>query len=349
MRMMNKQDWKQAFPAVPEEIHSMIVDTLNQLEERTPKKRHSCSKKKVFLLAAALTLTLSTAVAAAELIRWSEPASQVFQADEIMQNRLETEGISQQLAMSVTDQGITIKALQTVQDQNFFYALFEVIAEDETMLLTEHHAMNLSVQPLQGHEEVFSYLTWGFVDTLQQPEVSSHRYFEIRGTKFDTSSNEPLKLIVAFQELLEQTANAGTGNHLVSGDWTFQLEVNQTQPKILDLNKTIILEGQDARIKQVELTPLTLTLICDGKMVKEMEHALQLRLDQADTLYPLQVTGIVYRDGTILDQIGFGGLTEGYSAETGDYIKTQRLTTVVDLTQVRAILLGEEKVELMLY
>lgn len=106
--------------------------------------------------------------------------------------RLKKEQISYEdyfdVYQTVSDSGLTIRAVQTIQDINCFYALFEITAEDEEMQIVPGSNMSFSID-YQGKENPFSMLGCSFVDENRQ-KVSNSRYYEIFGTKADTNKED---------------------------------------------------------------------------------------------------------------------------------------------------------------
>ena len=78
-----------------------------------------------------------------------------------------------------------------------------------------------------------------------------------------------------------------------------------------------------------------------------MEQGEGLCLDQLDVLYPMMLNGMVYQDGNILDEERSQNLVEGF-LENGDYYKTIRFSSVVEVEKVTEILLGEQKDRILL-
>lgn len=200
---MKKIEWKDYFPEVPDTIHQMMIETLDGLEEREEqkmKKSNKMKKRTMVLLAAALIGAMGMTAGAAGLFKWNERAAEVFVADEPLQDHLVMEQVVQEGTQSVTDNGITISLVQTIQDSNCFYALFDVTAEDGT-LIDENNALSMHVD-YNGEEGPFCAMGWGFVQNYEQ-EVSNSRYFEIYGTKTVPDSSD-LNMNITFVSFNKQ-------------------------------------------------------------------------------------------------------------------------------------------------
>lgn len=342
MDMKNKK-WNRKFPEVPEHVHQTVLSTLAGLDERKGKRVNRMKKGKAIILIAAAVAVLGTTVSAAEIFKWNRRAAEVFEADEIQQNKLVTEQIAQDTSQTVTDAGLTIEAVQTVQDNNCFYALFEITAKDESIQITQDHSMSF-LYDFQDGESPFGALGWHFVDEESQT-VSNSRYFEIIGTKTRPGS-EDLHMKIQFTSLNAPGAKAMDGEPILEGNWEFVLDLHAIEPIRYDLNREYQIAGYPVTVKTVELTPISAKLAIDEEDARQLEKLEGVNLDQTDSLSSLWINGIKYQDGTIIEEDGF----QEPLIRLGDgvYEKTARLTSVIDTDKVSALLVGESMDEIAL-
>lgn len=340
---MKNKKWNREFPDVPEHVHQTVLSTLAGLDERKNKRVNRMKKGKVIILIAVAVAILGTTVSAAEIFKWNRRAAEVFVADEIQQNKLVTEQIAQDASQTVTDAGLTITAVQTIQDNNCFYALFEVTAEDTSTQITAEHSMGIQFD-FQGGEDPFGYLGWGFVDESEQ-SVSNSRYFEITGTKTE-SGLEDLNMKIQFTSLNTPGEKAMEGTAVLEGNWEFALNLHAIEPVCYELNREYQIAGCTVMVKSAELTPISAKLVCDLEDVRELEKLEGVSLDQADSIASLFINGVKYQNGAIIEEEGYQELQVSW--ENGLYSKTARLTSVIDSDKVSALLVGENMDELPL-
>ena len=169
---MRNRNWNHEFPEVPEHVHKIVLSTLAELEDGKVKKVKQMKKGKIAILIAAIAAVLGMTVSAAEIFKWNKRAAEVFVADEAQQEELVAEQIAKEEYQTISDAGLTIRAIQTIQDNNCFYALFEVVAEDESVQITEDCSMGVLFD-YQGEEDPFCALSWGFVGERQQAVSNS--------------------------------------------------------------------------------------------------------------------------------------------------------------------------------
>ena len=342
MDMMNK-NWNREFPEVPEHVHQTVLSTLAGLDERKGKRVKRMKKSKMIILIAAAVAVLGTTVSAAEIFKWNRRAAEVFVADGEQQKELVTEQIVQDSSQTVTDNGLTIQAVQTIQDNNCFYALFEITAEDESIQITQDHSMSFLFDFPDG-ESPFGALGWHFVDEESQA-VSNSRYFEIIGTKTRPESKD-LHMKIHFTSLNAPGAKAMDGEPILEGNWEFMLDLHTAESVRYELNREYKIAGCDVMIRTVELTPISAKLSCDMEDARELEKLEGVNLDQTDSLASLWINGIQYQDGTIIEEEGYQEPLIRF--EDGIYEKTARLTTVIDVDKVSALLVGESMDEIAL-
>lgn len=343
---MKRNEWKEHFPEVPDPIHQMMIETLDGLEEREEhhmKKSNRIKKRTIILLAAALIGAMGMTAGAAGLFKWNERASEVFEADEVLQDHLVMEQVAQEGYQTVTDNGITIRLVQTVQDSNCFYALFDVTAEDGT-LIDENNSLDMRLD-YHGAEDPFCAMSWGFVSAMDQ-EASNSRYFEIYGTKMNPDSSD-LNMNICFVSLNKQGEKAADDMPLVEGNWDFTLSVHPSKLTTIDVNDTFTIAGCPVYVQTVELSPLSVTLICKGEDIHALETSQGVDLMQLDTLRPMMINGVKYQDGSIIDNNPGISLSESLDTN-GEYVNITRFSKVVEPEKTVALLMGDDMEEIKL-
>lgn len=343
---MMRNEWKDHFPEVPDNIHQMIMETLDGLEEREEHKMKKSNKRKkrtMVLLAAALIGAMGMTVGAAGLFKWNERAAEVFEADEPLQDHLVMEQVVQEGLQSVTDNNITISLIQTIQDSNCFYALFNVTAEDGTQI-DENNALSMRLD-FNGAEDPFCAMGWGFVGNYEQ-KVSNSRYFEIYGTKANPDTSD-LNMDVCFVSFNKQGEKAAEDIPLIEGNWDFSLSVHPSKMTTIEVNDTFTIAGCPVYVQTVELSPLTATLSCKGADIQVLEDSQGVDLMQLDALLPMMINGVKYQDGSIIDNTPGIPLMESYDPE-GEYINITRFSKVIEPEKAVALLMGNDMEEIKL-
>lgn len=340
---MKNKNWNSEFPEVPEHVHQTVLSTLAELDNRKVKRVRRLKKSRIAILIAAAIAVFGTTVCAAEIFKWNNRAAEVFVADEEQQKKLVTEQIAAEEYQTVSDAGLTIQAIQTIQDNNCFYALFEITAEDKSLEITPDHGMELQID-YQGDENPFGYVGYGFVDEREQ-SVSNSRYFEIYGTKGESGTEEKdLNMKIQFTSLTAPGEKAMAGENVLEGNWEFILNLHATKPVCYELNREYQIAGCSVMVKSVELTPISVKVTCDEAGAKQLEKMEGVNIDQTDSLRSLFINGVKYHDGTVVAEEGYQELW--VSCGNGDYTKIARLTNVIDTDKVSALLVGDSNDEI---
>ena len=141
-----KSEMKQSMDSLrfsDEEKNAMVYDLLDRANQEKPKK-HSRRKLVIIALAACLSLTMLTG--AAVYTRWSTTAQTRYNPSQDVKEQAEKSGLSVMLeetkgkensdeVLSVTDQGVTITAVQTIVDNYQAEITFRIegfdVPEDE--------------------------------------------------------------------------------------------------------------------------------------------------------------------------------------------------------------------------
>lgn len=325
-----KLDWENAFPPKSEDFHNKLVETLNSL----PTNREiAIMRKKRYLICVAAMIALLGTISVYAAVKWNERATQHFKADDNMQQKLEEENYSTQEEQSVTDNGITVTLKQQIQDENLIYLLFHVTGEE---LITEDNSMKLAV----NDDSKISGMEWGFVDQIEQPEVTNSRDFEIWMQKDEAFHSDTLSL--QFTGYGSSAPKAGPDVIEKEGNWSFTIDTKTNDMKTYDINQTIAIANCELKVSKLEISPLSYRIYMEEDGAKKLAQATGVNLDQLDTLTSLIISGVKYDDDTLISE-ATQEISAGY--QDSSYVSNGKFSEVIDLSQVKSILLGEDQVE----
>ncbi len=338
---MQRDDWNKEFPEVPTSFHNKIETTLDKI---TTVKHKGLSRKRIAVLAIAAALVLgSFTVMASGLFQWNEKLAEIFGADKEQQNNLIEKQVTQQPKSSVTDNGLTVSLVQTLQDKNYFYSLLEVTAPKD-IKLTDTNLFEECEIDVSGQKDYSYSSSHGFMSVTQEPEITNKRYYEI-WIKKSIDFNEK-EFSIHFKNL-QADAKKLDMYTVLKGDWTLNWKTSfKDSTKNFDINKKCNLSGYNVLVKRVELSPLSMTIYFDGEDIKSMEKAEKVDLDKLETLEPLSFKGVNYNDGSVIPIIGGG--SEGFDKSTGEYKLSTSFDKVIKIENVKELLFGAEnsKIEL---
>jgi hypothetical protein len=281
------------------------------------------------MVAVACSLCLAVGAEAAGFTHWHERVLQLFHADAGTQAQMERTGAAQQIGEAVTDSGITITAIQVVQDSSCFYALFDVTPADPAQSISQDQSMEMSLHFSQ--EDAFDALEWGFSEEVSG---ANGRYFEIFGQKSPAASNQTLSASVDFTALQADGSKAAAGQNIITGNWSFSLPVTTVNARECKVDAAYKIDSFSVRIEKVSLSPISAVIYCNADDIRTLAAAEGISLEQADTLVQTDIVGLETANASLtIEPIT---LSEGF-AEDGSYYKTMRLSHAIDLEQVSSV------------
>lgn len=347
--------------SAPASLEDRVEQLLHSLPD-TPKEeemRHSLlsGRKRYFVLAAALAAMLGTTAAAAGLFSWHEKAAEHFaNPTQEEQDIMTQEGIAQEQKASVSDAGITITAVQTVQDKNRLYILLEVDAEDDIidgngLFGNADTNGNYAPELIAKDTEAFNNISMAFTpDTPSFGELSNHGYYEIFAMKTPNREWQEDEITVQFSEYSYYTyENGGTTPHKAEGNWTLTLplgEAETAKTSVYEPEGQVELSGVPIAIKRVELSPLSIVLVFDMDDVERLQK--EVYGDAEDVfLYELQPSGFLDENGQKVP-FRMGGMSGDYDFDSREIRHVITFEQFVDAKKITALLLGDEEVQVTL-
>jgi hypothetical protein len=340
---MYKNDLKQEFPKTPDSFHNKVEFTLAEINGY---KKRRLSKKSIAVLALAAVLTLGSVTAMASgLFQWNQKVADSFGADKELQDSLVSKGVTEQKYVSVTDKGLTIDLVQTLQDKKYFYALFEVTTPKDVPLNTAKDAFEDLKVGVLGQNDISHSISGGFKSELDGPQNTNKGYNEIWINKKQDFSEKEIS--VQFKNLQVDSGKLKM-NTILEGDWLLKWKMSyKDSTKYYDLNKKFNLSGYDVLVKTVELSPLSMTVYFDEKDIKSIVAAEKVNLDELDSILPICFKGVKYNDATVVSTPGGPG-EEGFKKGTGEYKTSTAFNKVIKVENVKSLLFGvnDSEVEL---
>lgn len=355
--MHDRDKWtiEKEFPKVPEKIHGMVLETLENLEEENPSLKKGgntmkIKKRRVIWAAAALAAMFGTTVAAAELFSWNEQAADYFNnPPEEVQNEMVAQGVVMEQNDSVTDQGITVTVKQTVQDDNRLYILLDVQSEDA--LIDDNCGFD-KWNVMTKDKDAFDNLGASFAESTprgKMEEKTNRGYYEITGLKtYGREWNEDsitLDLGNFFYYTYEEDGEDGMGTaHVIDGNWKLEIplgEQTQALTKVYEPGSQVMVSGMPVTVKRVEVSPISTVIVYD---LEEVENVINTaHAGEEDVfLYELQLSGFCYDNGETVENGAGGGMSGYWDREAGEDIYKIALSSMIEPEKVTAILLGDD-------
>lgn len=266
---MNNNDWSKVFPEVPQGFHETVQNTLNtQLPNKTGRKR--IMKKRYPFVLAAVVAALCVTAAAAYVIQWNGKLAEQFHANEQQQSELASDGAVAPVDQTVTQNGVTVTAVQTLGDKNGVYMLFDVKAPEGITLSDTNVFENTNVD-IDGQHVSCSGGFMNNNDKTGSPSgAASERYYELRLNNTEKTDWNGKTITVDFTSLQADKGKLNMVN-VVEGNWKLSWTLSYSdKTQAFEINKTYNINGHKVLVKSIELSPLSMTLNIGGDGLKQL-------------------------------------------------------------------------------
>lgn len=331
---MNNNYWDNVFPEVPQSFHQRVQRTLDtRILSKTARKK--VAKKKFPIVLAAVIAALGvTAAAAAYVIQWNGKVAERFGANEQQQSELVSAGSAALVDQTVTKNGLTVSALQTLGDKNGVYLLLDVKAPDGITLSDDNgFSPTVIIEGVGNHVS----RTGGFVDntdrTASPSGAANERYYELWLINSKQEDWNGRTITVNFAEL---TAPNGTvkPDVVLEGPWQLSWQLSYLdKTQTLVSNKTYSINGHGIVVNSVELSPLSMKINLSGDGLKQLIDDSDL-----DTAGCLLTPTLTLHDGKTFDLYG-SYAPEGQKHTDTTFAFTKSFAKILDMDQVASLTL----------
>lgn len=351
--------------AIPDIVQEKATLTLQQIQsERTHKTMQKGNRKwkTIWLPIAAAVLVLGTTVCAAVYAQWSKGLETRLQITEEQKETLEETQVAAPVNDSVTEQNITVTAMQTIVDSHFAYLAFKVdgynVAEG---VQPDFESMTIEI----GGNNEYNLLMGHFFDGLQLDNSGNFTYLDgspaketangsIIGRYMDESgSMEYTMLLMTVNDedsfvgkpLHLELHNLGTVDKAVftpdiSATWAFDFTL-QGSNQIRACKLSEALGGSGATVTHAEISPISLYVTYDMPLqMTEIDGVDEngKAINSSTFVEAPHLTGVRLKDGTLLTGITDGG-SEGYSDDSTELYQAVFATrSIIEPEQVDALL-----------
>ena len=130
---MLENKWDNIAPEVPQDFHNKFEETLRQIEQADTVDKKYKRKRisgRLLIVAAVICTGMGVTVAAKEFFKWNDHLLKRLEPSEKQQETMQESTYIQNIGQSITQNGVTVTLTDSVQDQGFLYAFFEVKTDD---------------------------------------------------------------------------------------------------------------------------------------------------------------------------------------------------------------------------
>lgn len=359
---MSDHNWKNAAPEVPEEFHMKFEETLKQIERQKiihHKKKSPKMMIRILIVAAILCSLTVTTIVAGELFQWNDVLKKRLNPSKEQQESLADQGYIKGIGQSQTHNGVTITLVNTVQDQNFLYALFKIETDDSISMddtTSFEDGLNIKIDGTSTYDmdELGSHGAGaGLAYPEGIPDISSHlQYYEV---SFSYSNDYDLSGKTVQMELKNLTQGgdkAEDGEVVAEGVWKFEWTLDEILSMTrLDVNRRCDFGGYEITVEAMEISPLQYTLYLDYEEAMKVYEDERNRFEYNGDDPGMDLTGrthidqVRYEDGTVVKMDyefggGIGGGGESWDEENKTVKISGGFAQAIDVERLEAVHFG---------
>lgn len=277
---------------------------------------------------------------------------------EEQQETLQESTYSQNIDQSVTQNGVTVTLTDSIQDQGFLYAFFEV-KTDDSISMTDHTSFEEMTHFKIDGKEVYavddnrfgSFNTGvGQDELLKTDRNSAHLKHFNACISYDSDYDLSNKTVeITLKNLTEEEDYDKTV--ITDGTWDFKWTLGAVKPPTtLEVNRKCDFGGYEITVKKMEVTPLLWSLYLDYDEAMKVYEDEKNKFEYAGTDYGMDlyartsIDQVRYKDGTVLtlDRTmgGIAGGGEKQDKENGVLIIRNSFPQLVDVDNLQAVHFG---------
>lgn len=242
-----------------------------------PQMFHKVSRKRVkkirfaFALAAIISILSVTVVSAAYLLQWNGKLVDKFSVNEQQQSELAEIGAFASADQTVTKNGVTITAIQTLGDSHGIYVLFDVKAPESYEFTKAGSGISMKVV-IEGAKQV----SWSSSFVFDNKEndsftgVANERYYELWLNNSQGEDWNGKTISVEFADIRDLNKEPDD-NIVIAGKWNLSWKLSyMNEMQTYDINKSYTVNRHEVLVKTVEISPLSMTLKLGGSGLEEL-------------------------------------------------------------------------------
>lgn len=333
--------WQKEMPEVPANVHEAVLDaleTINTEKEIDGVKQMSKHKsmRKAFLVAVLAAAMLGTTAFAAELL-WNDKAAEQFNdpSEELQQKTLEN-GVAEMQYTSATDQGITVTAVQSLQDESRVYMLLKVESEEPVIDGNSlFEGLELTADGLDMHD-LFVNMGGGFVDKEEQL-LTKEGYYAIDAMKNPETvwNGDMLHIALSDYSFYTYEGDDWGGKH-IDGNWNLDISLTDASflSKTIEVNEDFDYNGVPVTINYVKVSPLSVFISYDRA---DMDRVVR---DQDETLQLFSFELLDKEGKSLLENAELGGISSKYTEDAIEVLIG--INGVVNMDDLGQIILGKD-------
>lgn len=252
-----------------------------------------------------------------------------------LQQKTVDNGVAVLPNVSVTDSGVTVTAVQMLQDENRVYIMLRVESEEAVI---DGNSLFDRMELYDGeNHNIFNNIGAQFIDE-EDGKLTNDGYYVIDALKDSVTGWNGTTLEVALSGLSYyqyENGGAASGGKKIEGNWKLELALTDASAlsKTVELGKDIHCGDVPVTVNYVKISPLSIVISYDAADVEKIKVA------EDDFIPELLSAKLLDKQGNELLKTGYGAMSS-WNTEDGQYVVQMGLIGVVDMEQADQIELG---------
>lgn len=297
-----------------------------------PVNRKRGIKRRVLLAALIAVFAFASTAFAAEVFQWDVRLSNYFGMEG--ENSANLSGGGMNVGVSAENNGVTMKAVQTMGDGTNLNILFDVTAP-----------ASMTIYPESGFDMIYLRVGEPGMDgptgmgygctMLEDDNEKDNKATFLLSMEADKKINNK-KINVKFENLRHYVAGSGEMVTDCEGQWELEwnLDYEDISTRFM-IGKELAVKGNTINVDSISVSPIALNVRMRSSYFKEFDAAPRAP-GEGD---PVQITAITLKDGTVLtqeDTLGWGCSIRG-----NESVINMQMRKLLDPDQVRSVTLND--------
>jgi hypothetical protein len=324
-----------------EEERDRILDiTLSKIKDEKNKdngtiinKTRKSGKKRWALIAAlAAVFVLATTAIAAEVFNWDHRIANYLGINNNNSSNLAESGMI--LDVSSEQNGVIIKAVQTLGDANNMYILLDLTTPEGTKINpgSRFDMIYLKVDGSTG----LGYSC----DFLPDESENDNKATLLLSMNANNNINDKTISLI-FKDLGHYVSQSDQVITDFKGTWKLEWKLNYKDISLkYPVNKKLTVNKETVNVNSVEISPIAITVKISGDYIKKYDSA----PPEPRTGDLIQIKAINFKDGTVLSQENASEW--GTSIDGDKYVIYMQMKKLIDQKQIESILINDTLVPL---
>jgi len=311
-----------------ERIMGLVYEKMG--ENRTVRSKGK--KRRVLMAALIAVFAFASTAFAAEIFQWDTRISNYLGIGE--RDLEELSGGGMNVGVSAENDGVEIKAVQTIGDANNIYILLDITAPEGTVIdpNTRFDMIYLQVEGAQS-------LGYSCDMVPDGNDLDNKATMMISMDANNKINNKIINL--KFKDMGHYIQGSGEVVSDFNGEWELNWKLDyQDISKKYKIGKELEVRGETVRVDSASISPIALNIALSGDFFREYDSIPPVP-GEGDLI---ELKAVKFKDGSILTQEDASSW--GTSIHGSEYVINMKMKQLIDADQIQSITLNDTEIDL---